>query len=354
MEQYKSSFLYLISFVVILTEIGMINTYFIYAIVAICGLCNLKVSHDYDSIITAFILLTITSYIRIWQYNERMLYDITLTFIGFLPFINTKRVSVNIRLINLMAIFIYVIIFYPKIGVLTISVLYNAIFDSNLETESYMLAFIFPFFTLYWFSKKKWTWFSINLFFVIVSGKRISALGVLIPMIVVCLINLASQKKKQKILIYFPYLAVILNGLYLFISFMIVSGLFDDFLFEYTGLSTNAFTMGRQMLYLSAFNAFDVNNVGDLLFGESAFYELLANGRFHNDILVLFIENGIIIFCLFWYKYYKKCNLNTLPYLICLNVLFMTDNTLIYVPVLFFACLFVRLARYENKYEKHT
>ncbi len=147
---------------------------------------------------------------------------------------------------------------------------------------------------------------------------------------------------------YIPWVAVIFNLLYFTCSYNLAKGNFDDVIFEYTGLSSNAFTMGKESLYVNNFAHYQIDNIFHFVFGIGSI-SIFMDRQLHNDIMKIMIENGCLIFMIFWFFFYRNCGIRILPYLLYLNLLFMTDNTLIYVPVIFFMCFFTRMVNQEKR-----
>lgn len=353
--KFSSVYLYIVSILILSYEIGILpSSYLLYGIVAFWGIRNLAFNVRYDNIVIAFVFLCLSSYIRIWEYSSRMIFDVSLTFIGVLPFLNNKAINIDIKKLNYFAILFFLISSYGQLNSISLSSLLTFLIKSDLETESIMLSFIFPFFAMYFLINKSSTFFIINIICTIIAGKRIALLALLVGSFLYVLLSRMSTKKYEKIKWMIPVLALLFNILYLFLSYQLASGGLSDLIFEYTGLSSNAFTMGRESLYSTAFTEFNTSDIFDVLLGESKIYDLLESDRLHNDIMVIWMENGLIVFCIFWFLLYRKCNIEILAYTLILNILFMTDNTLVYVPVLFFACFFIRLASQNRKLELST
>ena len=133
-------------------------------------------------------------------------------------------------------------------------------------------------------------------------------------------------------------------------SYLFVTGYFDDIIGEITGLSVNQVTMGRQGLYSGAMDVKSQNIVSIVMYGIglgniSTFIN--SDGELlHNDVLRIFIENGLLVFSLFFLCLYKKLDLKEKGVIIVLNVLFLTDNTFFYPPVIF--TLFLMLDLFDS------
>ncbi len=344
---FKSLPLFIISTFVLAAEIGF-PSYVLYIILAIWGIMNVRMNIRYDNIIIAFLFLIIVSYARFWQYNERMFLNITLTLFGICSFMNNKEINVNIKWLNIVAIFCFFMAHGNELKTMSMFSISTIFIDSSLETESAMLSFIFPCFALYYLICRDWKMCLINVVFTLLAGKRI-AFAALFFSSIIYLLFLSKIILFNKLRTYIPWVAVGCNLLYFICSYNLAKGNFDDIIFEYIGLSSNAFTMGRENLYANAFSHYQVDNIFHFLFGIGSVSNFMER-QLHNDIMKIMIENGCILFTMFWFFFYKSCNAKTFPYLLYLNILFMTDNTLIYVPVLFFMCFFIRKVNQKEDY----
>ena len=336
---FKSFPLFIISTFVLAVEIGF-PSYLLYIILVIWGIMNTRINIKYDNIIIAFLFLVIVSYARFWQYNERMFLNITLTFLGICSFMNDKEINVNIKWLNIVAIFCFFMAHGNELKTMSMFSISTIFIDSSLETESAMLSFIFPCFALYYLFNKNWSMYIMNVILTLLAGKRIAFVGMFLSSIIY-VFSLHKSTVFNKYKSYIPWIAIFFNLFYFISSYNLANGCFDELISEYTGLSSNAFTMGRESLYADSFAHYDINSFSHFLFGIGNISTFMKS-HLHNDIMKIMIENGCILFVIYWFLFYKNCKVKTLPYLIYLNVLFMTDNTLVYVPVLFFICFFIR------------
>ena len=147
------------------------------------------------------------------------------------------------------------------------------------------------------------------------------------------------------------FLAANIAVLFIIISF--TQGLYDNLIREITGLSAGHFTMGRNILYEPIVDKFFEMNLFEKLFGlGQAFTYNLSISNIgdspHNDLLVLLLDQGIIVFSLFFLWIYK---VKIVSPVIFINMLFITDNTLIYT---FFIFVFFLLVNNLNTADENT
>lgn len=138
-----------------------------------------------------------------------------------------------------------------------------------------------------------------------------------------------------------------MNIAYLLVTFLIISDFFSNFIDDITGMPINQFTMGRYELYNTAINRSNILEGANFIWGigNGNVLPLLEGARLHNDVLKIFIENGLVVFVLFFVILYQKKWYFAWGFIFVQNVLFFTDNTLIYVPVIFATCLFIDLIK---------
>lgn len=293
----------------------------------------------------AFSLLIINGILHFPLIDNVGFFQLFFISAALLPFLVFKNFEVNLRVVSL----IYIIGFLLTIGGNTVLIDFSlerffTSDTSSLETNQH--PFVFGILTLLFLYKKENKYFLLNLLFVILSFKRIVFLGVLasVPFVLIERNNRTILKNKR-------WLFLVLNILLISIIISFTSGLYDDFIREITGLSVGHFTMGRNSLYKPLIDVFNKMNLWQHLFGLGQSYsynltlDIIGNSP-HNDLLVILIDHGIIVFSLFFLWIYKEKKLFPI---IFTNVLFLTDNTLIYVFYLFIFMLIVDNLRENNE-----
>ncbi len=340
---FSQILLLIVSIITCSLEFG-VHSYLIYGIITVWGIGNLTSKVTYNNFIVAMMFIVCVGCLRIWDYSARMLMNIMLSFIGILPFLNNKNICVKVWVLNFIAIIIFVIINASTQQSLSMSAIINSMIFSDLETESSMLSFIFPLFSLHYLvNDRNLKLYFLNFLFTIIAGKRIALLALVLASLAFIIFS-KREKMYNRLIPYITTCAIIFNLAYLYISYLLASGGLDDLISYYTGLSSNAFTMGRENIYGNIFSYFDSSNLSSFFFGIGSVSNYMER-QLHNDILKIFLENGIIVFCVYFFILYRKVEINILPFLIYINILFMTDNTLIYVPVIYFMCFFTKIQK---------
>lgn len=230
-------------------------------------------------------------------------------------------------------------------------------FDISKSQSSFEGSFSFMFGLLAPFAllEKRYRLVVCCLLMTVLSLKRIAVVATIFA----CVFVLLGEKRAQRILN--PPVMIILNGLFLITILLYGYGFFDSWITELTGQSANQFGQGRRaLLSLPATEIF--SHPEQFIFfgqGPGATY-VLANKavglygtaqRLHSDILKLFYEYGIFFSCFFIWLMYSVKNFSTRIAFLFMNVLFLTDNTLIYAFMLF---LFVYLNRHMEKRQPAT
>lgn len=224
----------------------------------------------------------------------------------------------------------------------------NALRYSTFPTESWM-AFPFGIFVIYFIVEKKHRLALIALVFFLLSFKRISMVGFIISIgsyfLLYSYLNLNFNRKK--IVSYF----LSLNLIFLTVLYLFINGFFTRIIYKQTGISINWFTQGRFQIYNDVINHFsDKIWLGSSLGSTHLFilqkYKDIA--FLHSDILKIIIEFGFISFVI-WLVYFMYINLGTkksVPIILYINVLFLSDNVFIYFDTLFI--LYLVLAKFKS------
>lgn len=331
MKRYSLFQFLFVSFILCGLELN-VNSYFIYfAIIVYVAIFHNRLSlKSQPGLVIATLIIVIISLLRIEQYSEYLYTDCFLMMLGFLPIMFNTKFNIKIKALNIVCIICLLVSQLDNLSNFNLST--EAIVHSDIGTEANILPFILPLFAIRNVERKEYKMFVINFIMTIIAGKRISFLGMIIACI--CLLFIRSNDKKSIFILKLSIALVVI--LYLSITQMLVSGVFDDFIIQHTGLSTNAFTMGRFNRYSLIVNDPNVNYIMGIGIGNTcSYYELESFNRIHNDIYKLFVENGAILFFLYWWIVLRKANSKSLIYLVYLTVLFMTDNVLVYAPFMF-------------------
>jgi hypothetical protein len=232
--------------------------------------------------------------------------------------------------------------------------IFNQVFiTSNILTENH-LGYVFGFFVLYFIMQKySKTYRVIAIIFLILCFKRITlaAVAVCLPtyfLLSFLGINMANQRKK------FAILGILINLAYVTVTFLIVSKVFDEFIFEYTGLSTDRFMMGRQQFYSQAFEHAGTVNWFGVGIGKMDDIMLFFYGskmNLHSEILRTYFEFGFFIFIIWLFiLFYNNLFSNKAGFFLAyLNILLLTDNVLVYFDIMFYFYFFILIFMYEEQ-----
>jgi hypothetical protein len=200
------------------------------------------------------------------------------------------------------------------------------------------MAFPFGIFSLYFLIEKRYSkgFFSLGLF--ILSFKRISMVAFILSMAVYFFyfVVLKRNFKRNKIVAYF----LTFNILLLTVLYFFINGDFTKLIYKNTGISVNQFSQGRFQIYNDIINHFSDKIWTGSSLGYTNIY--LSNkyvdiSFLHSDILKLIIEFGIFSF-LIWMVYFMYTNISnykSVPIVLFINVLFLSDNVFIYFDTLF-------------------
>ena len=315
----------------------------IYALIVIVTiLYHTKLKIPNTSYVNAILLIIISALFRINQYSILLFKDIGLMLIGILPMLYNAKFKINISLYNKLICAAFFLIVGSKIFDINLSI--NAFLLSNTGIELGTFAYLFSLLAIFWVGKNN-KWVAINIFLTILSGKRIAILAIFFCVILAYIIG----NNKKLVSTNIKLMLFLLPTTYLIFSYLLTQGYFDDIIYYYTGLSTDAFTMGRQQLYTAIFNKLNSFSLWGIGPGNSVDVVIAAkygDTRMHNDFLKIYSENGAIIYCLFFYLLLKKLEVRQIPTLLMIFAIFMTTNSLIYSLHLFIYSIFL----YPNRY----
>ncbi|MCK7598406.1 hypothetical protein M0G74_14085 [Microbulbifer sp. CAU 1566] len=256
--------------------------------------------------------------------------DIFFIFVGFIPFLFFD--ILNDRKFFDRLFYVFALLYCLKMAVVG-QVNGEGIVGAYEGTES----FVFGIFAICYFQFGSFRHFSVACFFVLLSLKRIAFLGVLFGVLSIVAVPILMRVGLLRIRIGF-FLILVVSVIFLF---GLSLGYFDEYFGRYFGVSSNQLTMGRFNIYSYVFGDFErLISFWGLGFGWS--YELVsaatlgADKNLHSDILKIFFEGGLVLFLLFFYFLSRSINYSSLPLVLYLFCLFLTDNVLVYPQVMFF------------------
>lgn len=337
-------YIILLGLIPFLVDFSGIPAWSCYPIIILIGLLaksriNLK---EWEGFTSAVLLLVVCGLVRTNQYSLNLFKDIGLMMIGIFPFVLNARFRVDVNYFNVLVIVGFILSAGSALFGFHMSM--ENFLNSEFGVEKGAAPYTLGLLAIYWAQKGNFKWTVIDIFFMVLGGKRIA----LIAVVVGILIALVFRKKHGRIPLIFRIALFGIAGGYVVLSFLFVIGLFDDWFLEYTQRSANAFTMGRQALYQLVFYMIPKVNLWGI--GPGNTVETLTNyfaiPRMHNDFLKIYAEDGLILFVFFFFFFLRKVSYQQLPTVILIFFFFATTNTLIYTYMLFMYCLFLNPDKY--------
>jgi hypothetical protein len=228
------------------------------------------------------------------------------------------------------------------------------VFDFATSKSSFEgnFAFLFGLLTVYAALTRQWKLLIFSFIASVFALKRI----VILAEITCIILALLPEKYVKRLLNPFFLLAV--NLTFVLLVILYANHSFDGLIASYTGQSANQFGMGRQVLYGSIAKSILENPFRYIFIGAGpgAAYDALSgfgivgHNNLHSDILKIFYEYGFILFSLFIFLGYSSRLANIRILFFFTNIIFVTDNVLIYHFFLFFLCFFgLVYERHKNK-----
>ncbi|MBB6612126.1 hypothetical protein H7F15_13835 [Pontibacter sp. Tf4] len=210
--------------------------------------------------------------------------------------------------------------------------------DAKFESTT---SFIFGLFTLFFFFKKQKLHGIFALIFLILSFKRIAILGVFAGLSLHVLLRKNSLFNQHAKFIFITIIIVI-NFIVPLIQILIATGSFDDIVENLTGITANHFTQGRQYIYDAIVGKFGLPSFTGEGIGSLNSYLISKEDNInnvHSDLLKNLYEFGYIFFALWVFFFYafllKRKHIGALCLAIYINIVFITDNVMIYYEVMF-------------------
>ena len=294
----------------------------------------------YVFLLTVNLITSITSGTLTFRFIEEAIL-ILLPILSVFVLTGIKGVNLNSTISIIFYAYVLAFSLYNFESLINISKLLSsfikALTYSSFDTESWM-AFPFGIFSLYFLIEKRYSkgFFSLGLF--ILSFKRISMVAFILSMAVYFFyfVVLKRNFKRNKIVAYF----LTFNILLLTVLYFFINGDFTKLIYKNTGISVNQFSQGRFQIYNDIINHFSDKIWTGSSLGYTNIY--LSNkyvdiSFLHSDILKLIIEFGIFSF-LIWMVYFMYTNISnykSVPIVLFINVLFLSDNVFIYFDTLF-------------------
>lgn len=277
-----------------------------------------------------FVILIISSLIRINQITNQTLYDVIFYITGILLFTKNTYLKFNVKYCLVISAILSIFYFFLE-GIASNLNLYTLFIDKSDEAAA-SIAYIFTFLCIIFAIEKKHYLTLISFIFLVLFLKRLNIITV-----ITCIMLIYSSNKIKEIILN-PKIMIILNLIFVFFTISISNGEYSDFILEQTGISIGKLTSGRTSLYSFVLNESGIlNNLSWLVgTGEGSTVNILKNNfggiyLLHNDILKIFIEHGIFVLIIFTYYLFRKGNQEQKMITFAYNLLLFADNTIIYL-----------------------
>lgn len=266
--------------------------------------------------------------------------DLFFIFSGISASIVVAKARLNIKILLTM---LYFCLFYNAVahnGLLNTGLIYDfGHSDSSFEGN---FGFVFGIVALYCLFKGYKLYYLLSLFAVFLDMKRI----VIGATLLCSMVYLLRAKIKVDVVNWISMLLVNISVLAVLVLYG--NNNLDDLINLITGQSANEFGMGRQEIYSVVVGNILDNPLKYLFMGSGpgAGYEILdyfSATNLHSDVLKIFYEYGLVLFVLVMYLGYKSKNICLKILFLYVNIIFITDNALIYHYFIFFICLFSRM-----------
>lgn len=308
---------------------------------------QLVIKKTYFGLIMPFIIVIGYNLIRIPLGVPMKWVELVFIFSSISLFLVSYDIKLNLKLLNIICCIVFIVLIGLDINV---DFSLQAFLKSETSTgETNMLPFLFGLFFLYFLISKNYIFILINLIFIILSFKRIVFVGILS-----CTLLYLLPLRLKKLLINRVNL-IVFNLLLVVFFFILSNGSFDEIVFQITGISIGYFTQGRSTFFtlvypnliaMIEYVVFIGIGQGNLL--EILYENLGVRFLFHNDVFKLFVENGILVFILFFHFLFKNKTINQLVVCVFFNLLMITDNVLIYAPVLLLFLIIIDHLKQED------
>jgi len=240
-----------------------------------------------------------------------------------------------------MLFYLFILFILSMRGVLSSGQFSFSIMNSESSFES-TLAFPVGLVAVYFFTIKRYFWFLLASALCVLMLKRI----VLLAIIAFVLLRLCNKIIQRLILN--PYVVTVGAGIGLVVCIEFANGNFDQLIHDTLKQSANQLAMGRQVLWGGALKALNFNYLDYFFWGageSKVIYTLdhlfrntfkVQDVRLHNDLLLITLQYGILIFLAFVFMLNKRHSLEQRGISLFMTIIFMTDNVLIYQHVMVF------------------
>ena len=295
-----------------------------------------RFEYSFDRNVIPFAILAFTGYLSLFDFDFEIFKKVYFLFCYVLIFtlFDFSKIDIDIR---------YMAVFFVSTFILTSLA---AIFMSGGHFEysilnsksSFESTFAFPIgmIALYFYLTRKYGWFIAMSLFSLLALKRIVLLALLVT------ITISNMPRFLRMLSLNPFLVALASLILISIGIDFSRGYYDELIYNFTGQSSNALSMGRQDIWLRVLNAMDFNHADYILWGKGfGSVTLVLNETIkpipdllHNDILVMVLELGYILSFIVLFLIMNIQCVNSRLLAVFLMLLFFSDNVIIYQHVM--------------------
>lgn len=262
---------------------------------------------------------------------------------------NLPKISVRtLFFINIVCMVVFFAIFGDKSQMLAFD------FEHSQSPFEGNFGFIFGMLAVFAMLDRKWLLAACCIVMSVAALKRVALLGAVMAGIFV----LMGPRLGRKILN--PLVMILINLGIVMMTLHYAVGDFNHLITSLTGQSANQLGEGRQILYLMTANKIFADPWKFGLYGDGpgSVYTLLGSragevvhGSLHSDLLKICYEYGFLIFTIFIGSMYMSKSYSVRVACLFMNVLYATDNCLIYYFLLFPFIVLTRAAQEKEELE---
>tara|TARA_Y100001935_G_scaffold186873_1_gene155322 strand:- start:6357 stop:7475 length:1119 start_codon:yes stop_codon:yes gene_type:complete len=271
----------------------------------------------------------------------------------FYRYVNTVEFDKVLKIFTITFVILYLITNFAYVLSL-FGGLSNFLLTSLSELES-TYGLVYGIFPLYYFINKNRVMLLISLPLVFIGSKRVAILAVLISLFVYKIASTFRIKKK-----YFKFIAVIVNIFVYVIILNYLNGNIASLINNFSDININVLFNNRFYVWKVVVDNLNIHPItGNGIGVISSFLRsgsMINDSHYtllHSDLIKIYLEFGYLMGSLFIYYLYSfvDVNIKILPILVYFNVLFLTDNSLIYVHVTIMIFLIISRLLKEEKNE---
>jgi hypothetical protein len=292
--------------------------------------------YSFDRNVIPFAILAFFGYLSLFDFDFEVFKKVYFLFCYVLIFslFDFSKVDVDIRYFATFFAALFIVTSLAAL-VVTGSQLEFSMLDSKSSFES-TFAFPIGMTALYFYLTKNYRWFFIMSLFSVLALKRVVLLALLVTVII------SHLPKMIRLVSLNPFLVTAASLLLISIGIDFSKGYYDNLIFNYTGLSADAFSMGRKEIWLRVLTAMNFHHGDFILWGEGFGSVTLVLNKvldpdpdlLHNDVLAMVLELGYIIAFLVLFLIVNVDNTNGRLLACFLLILFFSDNVIIYQHVM--------------------